>query len=638
MRAMAFGLLAGLALVLVRRKLKCARFDRVRPRLVRSADGKVEDLETFGHYFVRQLGLTGDAASSFEQAANSYVKGDKGRFDDSRSKLLELFERAQSCTAGANGAVVDVGECKAVCLADVIAELDSCMVAYFGFHWGIADEVIARVTGRLAKKQSSSGRLRALVRDQTRESRYQKIVTTLRPQRQFKTILQQLKSLQSVAQADDRVPGPADNINSSNAAPGSSPHASGASSALPPPGPTTTAASTQPRRRPVVLFLGGGMGAGKSTAVAAVMERGFWGLLGEARVLVVEADAFKESDVVYQAMRQRAEAEGGTGERGGDGLGASFGAAEASARVHADSLRAAMSTFVAGVNMGKDIIFDGTMSWVPFVEQTVAMLRDAHRTVYRCGPGYVEHPDGSVEERYWEPVPAEECAADGCSGMGGVLGGGSSAPSGGVGVGGGMGTKQPYWIEMVGVACDPELAVVRGMRRALLTGRGVPVRRQLASHRMFAAAFERYVRLVDKATLFSSNVLGGAPRIIAYKEGNSTLMVDREEYPRFQAIALVDENAQSAEEIRRPALLARLGRGMRSVAGVASHSSGVVAAYGGDTWQDIVFAPQRCVRQRKIRDLLSLYTCLKEGEDKELDSVGSGARSGRQFSSGKLVL
>lgn len=50
------------------------------------------------------------------------------------------------------------------------------------------------------------------------------------------------------------------------------------------------------------------------------------------------------------------------------------------------------------VNMQKDIIFDGTMTWAPFVEQTVAMVRD-HKHNYRMGPGYHKDEDGNVVER-----------------------------------------------------------------------------------------------------------------------------------------------------------------------------------------------------------------------------------------------
>lgn len=38
------------------------------------------------------------------------------------------------------------------------------------------------------------------------------------------------------------------------------------------------------------------------------------------------------------------------------------------------------------------------MMWAPFVEQTIAMVRD-HKRVYRRGPGYTKSPDGHHTER-----------------------------------------------------------------------------------------------------------------------------------------------------------------------------------------------------------------------------------------------
>ena len=44
----------------------------------------------------------------------------------------------------------------------------------------------------------------------------------------------------------------------------------------------------------------------------------------------------------------------------------------------------------------QDVIFDGTMMWAPFVEQTIAMVRD-HRHRYRRGPGYHKSDGCNVE-------------------------------------------------------------------------------------------------------------------------------------------------------------------------------------------------------------------------------------------------
>ncbi len=52
---------------------------------------------------------------------------------------------------------------------------------------------------------------------------------------------------------------------------------------------------------------------------------------------------------------------------------------ELSMQVHQFSTEAALSVLVAALNDGRDVIFDGTMQWEPFVLQTVAMARDVHR-------------------------------------------------------------------------------------------------------------------------------------------------------------------------------------------------------------------------------------------------------------------
>ncbi|TPP51895.1 Amastin surface glycofamily protein [Leishmania donovani] len=43
---------------------------------------------------------------------------------------------------------------------------------------------------------------------------------------------------------------------------------------------------------------------------------------------------------------------------------------------------------VKAINQGRSIVLDGTMMWKPFVQQVVAMVRDAHLTLFKQGPGY----------------------------------------------------------------------------------------------------------------------------------------------------------------------------------------------------------------------------------------------------------
>jgi len=215
----------------------------------------------------------------------------------------------------------------------------------------------------------------------------------------------------------------------------------------PPPPPARLAGPDTPP--PVIIFLGGGMGAGKTSAVARIQGSPFWARYGD-RVVVVEADNLKEADPLFIALR---------------------GVTPAAARmVHNESVAAAEELFLRAVMARRDVVFDGTMAWRPFVEQTLAMIRDtAH--VYRRGPG---DGDGSRPPVYWEVAGVRAEAA------------------------------VPYHVEMVGVTVDAEVAVQRGMVRMMSSGRGVPLRAQLSSHQLFSANFEAYVPMFDGAYLLDN--------------------------------------------------------------------------------------------------------------------------------------
>lgn len=149
-------------------------------------------------------------------------------------------------------------------------------------------------------------------------------------------------------------------------------------------------------------------------------------------MVVVEADFFKRTDPMFNALN-------------------SIGV-EASRALHAKSLEAAENLFLKAVQARRSVVLDGTLSWMPFVEQTIVMLRDTD-FYYSRGPGFKESTDGSVSELYW------------------VRGQRRSEK------------VEPYVIEIVGVTVDPSVAVERGIVRKIITGRGVPVHKQLASHR-----------------------------------------------------------------------------------------------------------------------------------------------------------
>ncbi|KAL0876302.1 hypothetical protein Bca101_026007 [Brassica carinata] len=59
-------------------------------------------------------------------------------------------------------------------------------------------------------------------------------------------------------------------------------------------------------RSPVLLLMGGGMGAVKSTVLKEILKEPFW---AGADAVLIEADAFKESDVIYRALSSRGHAD-----------------------------------------------------------------------------------------------------------------------------------------------------------------------------------------------------------------------------------------------------------------------------------------------------------------------------------------
>lgn len=115
-------------------------------------------------------------------------------------------------------------------------------------------------------------------------------------------------------------------------------------------------------------------------------------------------------------------------------------------QVHQSSTDAASSLLVSALNEGRDVIMDGTLSWEPFVQQTISMARNVHKCRYRMGVGYQVAGDGTITENYWEPVPPEEEEEKKQQNKKGQI------------------SRKPYRIELVGVVCDPFLAVVRGIR------------------------------------------------------------------------------------------------------------------------------------------------------------------------------
>ncbi|WOK99402.1 hypothetical protein Cni_G08114 [Canna indica] len=423
------------------------------PKLVQTESGRVDELESFPHYVARQIGFEDtNECPNLCKLANNYLK------------------RTMQCDDNIFAFLAHEPDHESLYLK-LVEELDTCILSYFAFNWNHATLLINQV---LSTESEQKLKLRNFVMEATRKLRFERLTKDLKVTRLFSTLVEEMKAIgihhDESCCTDVMVP------------------------------------VAHSDRSPVLLLMGGGMGAGKSTVLKEILKDAFWSGTEASRV-VVEADAFKEMDVIYQAITSRG--------HHNDML-------QTAELVHQSSLDAASSLLVTALNEGRDVIMDGTLSWEPFVQQTITMARNVHRLHYRMGVGYKVADDGTITEKYWEPVENDQEKQGN--------------------------KKKPYRIELVGVVCDAYLAVVRGIRRAIIMGRAVRVKSQLKSHQRFADAFRRYCQLVDHAKLFSTNTMGSA-KLIGWKDGSSNLLVDPQEIVCLDKLSKLNEDANSVYEL-----------------------------------------------------------------------------------------
>ncbi|CAJ1992540.1 Zeta toxin [Leishmania donovani] len=248
--------------------------------------------------------------------------------------------------------------------------------------------------------------------------------------------------------------------------------------------------------QPLFIFLGGGMAAGKTTAVAALAKSSWWESHKEQSV-VVNADEFK---LPLECEMSLSEA-------------------------HTHSTRAAENLLVKAINQGRSIVLDGTMMWKPFVQQVVAMVRDAHLTLFKQGPGYNKK---TQIEQYFVAEKARQPAL-----------------------------PMPYKIMFLGITVEVETAVPRGFLRKFQTNRGVPISMQLRSFKLFAENFTDYVRMVDETTLFNNNIFvklekGELPPVLAECSNttNGQLVVhDDAAFQQFLRQQQINDDADNVLEL-----------------------------------------------------------------------------------------
>ncbi|GAB4830481.1 hypothetical protein Ancab_020192 [Ancistrocladus abbreviatus] len=468
------------------------KYHKCVPRIKLDNTGRVVKLERFSHYVARQLGFSDRRlCPHLCRLASDYINKREGCEDS----IYAYFARELD------------GDSLYIKLVE---EFERYILSYFAFHWSYAEISLTQVL-QGAEVHEPRKKLKNMIMAATREQRFERVTKNLKVARVFTTLVEEMKAIGLAAQQID------DSECTDVMAP-----------------------VAHKDRSPVLLLMGGGMGAGKSTVLKDIIKEPFWAE-ASGNAVIIEADAFKESDVIYRALSSRCHHD----------------MVHTAELVHQSSTDAASSVLVTALNEGRDVIMDGTLSWLPFVVQTITMARNVHRKRYRMGAGYRVADDGTVTENYWEQVGDEEKDQDGT-----------------------VKKRRPYRIELVGVVCDAYLAVIRGIRRAIMCRRAVRVRSQLKSHKRFANAFLTYCQLVDNARLYSTNALEGPPKLIGWKDREKNLLVDPEEIKLLKMVGELNEEAESIYELYRQPHPA--------------HQSGSV-------WKDIVLSPSRTNVQLELK-------------------------------------
>ncbi|KAL3506047.1 hypothetical protein ACH5RR_031429 [Cinchona calisaya] len=458
------------------------------PFLDKTESGRVGKLERFSDYVARQIGFKdGSECPQLSKLVNEYLKRSEG----CEGRIYEYFANESDADA---------------LFVKLVEELERCILSYFAFYWTHASFMITQVMS----VDSEQKRFKSFVMAATRKQRFEKITKDLKVTRMFSTLVEEMKAIGTAPNGESRCT-------------------------------EVMVPVAHSERSPVLLFMGGGMGAGKSTVLKQILKESFWSGAA-ANAVVVEADAFKETDVIYRALSSR---------------GHHHDMLQTAELVHQSSTDAASSLLVTALNEGRDVIMDGTLSWEPFVEQTIAMARNVHKNRYRMGVGYKVADDGTVTENYWEEIEGEEREVQ---------------------------IRKPYRIELVGVICDAYLAVVRGIRRAVQTGRAVRVKPQIKSHKRFANAFPRYCPLVDNARLYCTNDIGGPPKLIAWKDGDSKLLIDPEEIKCLNVVSSLNDEAESIYEL---------------------HKESDLILKPGSVWKDVVLLSTRTNLQQELKNAIT---------------------------------
>ncbi|KAJ6405718.1 hypothetical protein OIU84_013642 [Salix udensis] len=494
----------GLIIAAVHYRLWKLRDRKIILRLRPIEAGHAEKLERFPHYVVFSIVVI-CLPPSFMRAARQMGFADRRECPHLCRLASEYIRNCDGCEEDIYAFFSQEPDADSL-FVKLVEEFERCILSYFAFHWSHADLLIGQV---LNSDPGPKRKLKQIFMAATRERTFERVTKDLKVARVFSTLVEEMRAMGHASNDDSQCT-------------------------------EVMAPVAHCDRSPVLLFMGGGMGAGKSTVLKDILNEPFWARAA-GNAVVIEADAFKESDVIYKALSSRGHVD----------------MIHTAELVHQSSTDAASSLLVTALNEGRDVIMDGTLSWVPFVVQTITMARNVHRRRYRMGAGYKVGTGGAVTEEYWEKIDEEEQSLQE-----------------------GSRKRKPYRIELVGVVCDVYLAVVRGIRRAIMCRRAVRVKSQLKSHKRFANAFLEYCHLVDNARLYCTNALEGPPKLIGWKDRDRTLLVDPDEINCIKRVGCLNEEAESIYELYRypnP------------------------ACEEGSIWKDIVLSPSRLNIQKELK-------------------------------------
>ncbi|CAI8585340.1 unnamed protein product [Vicia faba] len=231
--------------IALRYHLKKIRDQKIISRLRLSRAGHPPKLERFSHYVARQMGFKDRRIGpDICRLASEYISKYEGFEDD----IYSYFENEPDADS---------------LYVKLVEEFERCILSYFGFHWNHCDILISQVLSSDISEPKK--KLKNIVMAATRDQRFERVAKSLKVASVFNTLVEEMKVMGIAVNDDSQCT-------------------------------EVMAPVAHSDRSPVLLLMGGGMGAGKSTVLKDILKEPFWaGASGNA--VVIEADAFKESDV-----------------------------------------------------------------------------------------------------------------------------------------------------------------------------------------------------------------------------------------------------------------------------------------------------------------------------------------------------